>query len=122
MVADITKPIPVIIVACLLIWSYYAYVYELCVQTIKDKIKMIAYIMVITLLFLMVNWCFYTTVFTPLDDVPEIYSVPFWQITKDDIELDAMLQSIIRERGLRIYTRNESGGIRYVIFMIWSFR
>lgn len=47
------KWIPVLIVSCIIFWSYYAYAYELCYTTIGSSYKKVIYLITYNVIFLM---------------------------------------------------------------------
>ncbi|CDQ95005.1 unnamed protein product [Oncorhynchus mykiss] len=57
--------IPVLIITSVVLWSYYAYVFELCVFTISNTLEKVAYLLVFHVCFVMFSWTYWKAIFTP---------------------------------------------------------
>ncbi|GCB69402.1 hypothetical protein scyTo_0001049, partial [Scyliorhinus torazame] len=56
--------IPVLIITLVVLWSYYAYVFELCVFTVQNGFEKAAYLVVFHLFFVMFVWTYCKAIFT----------------------------------------------------------
>ncbi|XP_050830341.1 palmitoyltransferase ZDHHC15 isoform X2 [Serinus canaria] len=56
--------LPVLLIALLLLWSYYAYVCELCLVTVTNPVEKVAYLVVFHILFVLFVWTYWKSVFT----------------------------------------------------------
>lgn len=72
----LVKCIPVIIVVNLLIYSYYGYVYELCIGTVKNPVERVIYILVYHITLALLLWSYSQTVCTKTAAVPKMYRLP----------------------------------------------
>lgn len=108
---DAINYIPVIVVTIFILWAYYSYVYELCILTIKQKAKKICYIITLSILIVMINWSFLTTMIVTSNDIPAQY---IYQVVNpiQDGAFNMLLLKHVRDNHLQVYQRNESGGIR----------
>ncbi|KAF3838188.1 hypothetical protein F7725_009956 [Dissostichus mawsoni] len=57
--------IPVLIIAAVMLWSYYAYVFELCLFTLTNTLEKVAYLLVFHVCFVMFSWTYWKSIFTP---------------------------------------------------------
>ncbi|XP_072519924.1 palmitoyltransferase ZDHHC2 isoform X2 [Salminus brasiliensis] len=107
--------IPVLFICLIVAWSYYAYVVQLCIESVEnlgEKIYLLAY----HVLFIMFVWAYWQTIFTkPMNPLKEFH------LSHSDKELleredrGESQQEILRRiaKDLPIYTRTTSGAIRY---------
>uniref|UniRef100_A0A8C6VLG2 Zinc finger DHHC-type palmitoyltransferase 20 n=1 Tax=Naja naja TaxID=35670 RepID=A0A8C6VLG2_NAJNA len=56
--------VPVVFIALVVAWSYYAYVVELCVFTITSIGEKVIYLVIFHLSFVMFAWSYWKTIFT----------------------------------------------------------
>lgn len=59
--------VPVLFITFVVVWSYYAYVVELCVSTVSrtgEKGKTVVYLVAFHLFFVMFVWSYWMTIFT----------------------------------------------------------
>ncbi|XP_029918292.1 palmitoyltransferase ZDHHC2 isoform X1 [Myripristis murdjan] len=108
--------IPVLFISLIVAWSYYAYVLQLCVESIEDLGEKIVYLLVYHILFIMFVWAYWQTIFTkPMNPLKEFH------LSHSDKELleredrGESQQEILRRiaKDLPIYTRTNSGAIRF---------
>ncbi|XP_054270014.1 palmitoyltransferase ZDHHC20-B-like isoform X2 [Macrosteles quadrilineatus] len=110
------KWIPVLFIVCVIIWSYYAYVVQLCLLTVPNAYEMVLYLIGYHIAFVVFVWAYYQTVFTPIGTVPRGFKLP-----KGDLE--RLLQADSEEQhrqvietfaaSLPITNRTVTGAIRY---------
>ncbi|XP_023251730.1 palmitoyltransferase ZDHHC2 isoform X1 [Seriola lalandi dorsalis] len=108
--------IPVLFIALIVAWSYYAYVLQLCIESIEDTGQKVVYLLVYHAIFIMFVWAYWQTIFTkPMNPLKEFH------LSYSDKELleredrGESQQEILRRiaKDLPIYTRTNSGAIRF---------
>eukprot|EP00064_Thunnus_orientalis_P015355 superscaffoldBa00002834_g15407 len=117
--------IPVLFIALIVAWSYYAYVLQLCIdltvsfhfaESIEDTGEKVVYLLVYHVIFIMFVWAYWQTIFTkPMNPLKEFH------LSFSDKELleredrGESQQEILRRiaKDLPIYTRTNSGAIRF---------
>lgn len=111
------KWIPVLFIATIVLWSYYAYVFELCVLTVENTAYRVIYLIFYHIFFFMFVWSYWQTIFTDIGRVPAKYFVP-------DSEYESYINNEssyeIQNRILENFARNLpisnvtiSGGVRF---------
>ncbi|XP_008304127.1 palmitoyltransferase ZDHHC2-like [Stegastes partitus] len=108
--------IPVLFIALIVAWSYYAYVLQLCIESIEDTGEKVVYLLAYHVIFIMFVWAYWQTIFTrPMNPLKEFH------LSHSDKELleredrGESQQEILRRiaKDLPIYTRTNSGAIRF---------
>ncbi|NP_001017129.1 palmitoyltransferase ZDHHC20 [Xenopus tropicalis] len=108
--------IPVLFITAVACWSYYAFVLELCVFTIKSNAEKAVYMVIFHLLFIMFIWSYWKTIFSrPANPSKEFC------LSKSDKELyereerQEFQQEILKRaaKDLPIYTTTGTRAIRY---------
>jgi hypothetical protein len=69
------KWIPVLFIVVIIIWSYYAYVIQLCLETVKSTPRKIVYLIFYHIFFVMLCWSYWQTIFTEIGRVPIKYKI-----------------------------------------------
>ncbi|XP_063088573.1 palmitoyltransferase ZDHHC20 isoform X7 [Cavia porcellus] len=116
--------VPVLFIAFVVAWSYYAYVVELCVFTIEemrkqrneDHGKTVVYLVAFHLFFVMFVWSYWMTIFTsPATPCKEFYLSTSEKEAYEKEDNQERQQAILRRaaRDLPIYTTTASRTIRY---------
>uniref|UniRef100_A0A8C5Z4X4 Palmitoyltransferase n=1 Tax=Marmota marmota marmota TaxID=9994 RepID=A0A8C5Z4X4_MARMA len=116
--------VPVLFISFVIIWSYYAYVVELCAFTIsgnEETGKTVVYLVAFHLFFVMFVWSYWMTVFTsPAIPSKEVNLMLFYLSNSDKEHYEKEFsherqQQILRRaaRDLPIYTTSASRTIRY---------
>ncbi|XP_069747484.1 palmitoyltransferase ZDHHC20-B isoform X2 [Narcine bancroftii] len=108
--------IPVLFIALVVCWSYYAYVIELCVFTIQSIGEKVVYLVVFHLSFIMFVWSYWKTIFTsPARPSKEFSLIKSDKEQYDRDERPETQQEILRKaaKDLPVYTRAANGAIRY---------
>uniref|UniRef100_A0A8C5IFQ9 Zinc finger DHHC-type containing 15 n=1 Tax=Junco hyemalis TaxID=40217 RepID=A0A8C5IFQ9_JUNHY len=96
--------VPVLLIALLLLWSYYAYVCELC---------LVAYLVVFHILFVLFVWTYWKSVFTlPIQPGKKFHMSYADQERYENEERPEVQRQILAEiaRKLPVYTRTGNGG------------
>uniref|UniRef100_A0A4W4F353 Palmitoyltransferase n=1 Tax=Electrophorus electricus TaxID=8005 RepID=A0A4W4F353_ELEEL len=108
--------IPVIFIALVVCWSYYAYVVELCIFTIPSTGEKIIYLVVFHLSFVMFVWSYWKTIFTRPVNPSKEFCLPKAEKEQYEKEERPETQQEILKRAassLPLYTRTGAGAIRY---------
>ncbi|XP_068596272.1 palmitoyltransferase ZDHHC2 [Brachionichthys hirsutus] len=108
--------IPVLFIVLLVAWSYYAYVLQLCVESIEDTGEKVVYLLVYHVVFIMFVWAYWQTIFTkPRNPLKEFHLPCTDKELLEREDRGESQQEILRRRakGLPIYTRTNSGAIRF---------
>lgn len=111
------KWIPVLFIITIVLWSYYAYVFELCVLTVQNTAYRVIYLLFYHIFFFMFVWSYWQTIFTDIGRVPAKYSLP-------DSEFEAYINNEssyeLQNRVLENFAKNLpisnvtlSGGVRF---------
>ncbi|XP_050166243.1 palmitoyltransferase ZDHHC15 isoform X2 [Myiozetetes cayanensis] len=99
--------LPVLLIALLLLWSYYGYVCELC---------LVAYLVIFHILFVLFVWTYWKSVFTlPVQPDKKFHMSYADQERYENEERPEVQRQILAEiaRKLPVYTRTGNGGIRF---------
>uniref|UniRef100_W5N982 Palmitoyltransferase n=1 Tax=Lepisosteus oculatus TaxID=7918 RepID=W5N982_LEPOC len=108
--------IPVLFITIIVAWSYYAYVVQLCIESMENTGEKIVCLVAYHLFFLMFSWAYWKTIFTkPLNPLKEFHlSYADRELLEREDRGEAQ-QEILRRiaKDLPIYTRTMSGAIRY---------
>lgn len=106
--------LPVLIILALFALSYYVYVVEFCIFTIKSPTKRIIYLLSFHLIGLMTLWSYYMAIFTDLGTVPDLFRIPLpetYHLLFQDNEEEVLERLVSR---LPVETRGDlNGKIRY---------
>ncbi|CAG9828332.1 unnamed protein product [Diabrotica balteata] len=70
------KWIPVLFIVTIVVWSYYAYVIQLCLLTVDDLAKRIFFLIFFHMFFFMFFWSYWQTIFTDIGRVPSKFAIP----------------------------------------------
>ncbi|XP_037601515.1 palmitoyltransferase ZDHHC20 isoform X12 [Cebus imitator] len=111
--------VPVLFITFVVVWSYYAYVVELCVFTIfgnEENGKTVVYLVAFHLFFVMFVWSYWMTIFTsPASPSKEFYLSNSEKERYEKEFSQERQQDILRRaaRALPIYTTSASKTIRY---------
>ncbi|XP_055737530.1 palmitoyltransferase ZDHHC20-B isoform X2 [Salvelinus fontinalis] len=108
--------IPVIFIALVVCWSYYAYVVELCIFTIPSIAEKIIYMVFFHLSFVMFVWSYWKTIFTRPANPSKEFCLPKAEKEQYVKEERPESQQEILWRAaanLPLYTRTGAGAIRY---------
>ncbi|XP_077365452.1 palmitoyltransferase ZDHHC20-B isoform X3 [Festucalex cinctus] len=108
--------IPVIFIALVVCWSYYAYVVELCIFTITSIGKQVVYLIFFHLSFIMFVWSYWKTIFTKPANPSKEFCLPKAEKERYEKEERPESQQEILWRAatnLPLYTRTGAGAIRY---------
>lgn len=113
-----TDIVPVISVLLLYMYSYYCYMYEVIWKLVKPLAQIITYGIIINILLMMTLWCYFSTMLTPQDNVPDYFKPPFQiresiRIASSEEIANDIITTFCLSRGITIKTRNSRGFIRF---------
>uniref|UniRef100_A0A8C9VHS2 Palmitoyltransferase n=1 Tax=Scleropages formosus TaxID=113540 RepID=A0A8C9VHS2_SCLFO len=98
---------PVLFISAIVVWSYYAFVLQLCV---------VAYLLVYHVLLFMFVWAYWRTIFTrPMMPLEEFHLPPADRQLLEREDRAESVQEVLRRvaKELPVYTRTASGAIRF---------
>ncbi|CAM9338651.1 unnamed protein product, partial [Lampetra planeri] len=109
--------IPVLFIALIVFWSYYAFVLQLCIESIDDTgEKGDLYLLVYHVIFIMFLWAYWQTIFTgPMTPLKEFHLSHSDKEQLERQDRGESRQEILRRiaKDLPIYTRTNSGAVRF---------
>ncbi|XP_008109923.1 palmitoyltransferase ZDHHC2 isoform X2 [Anolis carolinensis] len=108
--------VPVLFIASILAWSYYAYVAQLCILTMNNIGEKVMCLITYHLFFMMFLWSYWKTIFTlPMNPSKEFHLTYAHKEFLEKEPRSEIHQEILRRaaKDLPIYTRTMSGAIRY---------
>ncbi|CAF0711661.1 unnamed protein product [Brachionus calyciflorus] len=111
-----TKWIPVIFISCVIGWSYYAYIVQLCLLCIDQMSKKVIYIFLYHIFLIMFTWSYFQTIFTPIEKPSNEFYLRDTDIYQMEIsENELAKKSVIdkKAKDLPLLTRTSTGGARY---------
>ncbi|XP_022079479.1 probable palmitoyltransferase ZDHHC20 isoform X2 [Acanthaster planci] len=111
---------PVVFITAVVLWSYYAYVVELCIFILLDRsIPLMLLYLVLYHIFLVLFLCAYwKTIWTSPTKVPSEFYLSSSELQQYEAEDRSeekieILKSFVRDKRLPIWTRTYGGGMRY---------
>ncbi|XP_046670230.1 palmitoyltransferase ZDHHC20-B-like isoform X2 [Homalodisca vitripennis] len=110
------KWIPVLFLLCIIVWSYYAYVVQLCFMIVPNVFEKIIYLLGYHIAFVVFIWSYYQTVFTPVGVVPRKFKLPKVELEKlQQADNEESHRQIIEHfaSSLPVTNRTVTGAIRY---------
>uniref|UniRef100_T1P940 Palmitoyltransferase n=1 Tax=Musca domestica TaxID=7370 RepID=T1P940_MUSDO len=110
------KWIPVIFIASVIAWSYYAYVVELCVLSIESIFEKVIFLLFYHIISLLFFWSYWNTVFTPVGTVPSNWRIPEAEIERLFRAENQEQQKRVLEycaRDLPVTNRTLNGSVRF---------
>ncbi|XP_069842486.1 palmitoyltransferase ZDHHC15 [Dendropsophus ebraccatus] len=108
--------VPVVIISSVVLWSYYAYVWELCLVTVQNTLEKAAYLLIFHIVFLLFAWTYWKAIFTLPKQPTKKFLLPYAEKERyDNEERPEVQRQILAEfaKKLPVYTRTGSGAIRF---------
>ncbi|KAM8954033.1 palmitoyltransferase ZDHHC15 [Pelodytes ibericus] len=108
--------VPVVIIALVVLWSYYAYVWELCLVTLSNPLERVGYLAIFHVVFLLFVWTYWKAIFTPPKEPTKKFLLSYADKERYDNEENPQAQRQILDefaKKLPVYTRTGSGAIRF---------
>ncbi|XP_034034368.1 palmitoyltransferase ZDHHC15B-like [Thalassophryne amazonica] len=108
--------VPALFINLVVGWSYYAYVVELCVYTIKNDAERIMYLVIFHMFLFMFIWTYWKTIWSKPASPCKVFSLP--RPEKEQFEREERpekQQEILKKvvKNLPVYTRTAGGAIKY---------
>lgn len=110
------RAIPVIFITTIVVWSYYAYVIQICLFTINSIPQKVIYLIIYHLLITLFLWSFWKIVFTSPKKIPAEFYLPLNLRSRvESLNNDSEKKSIINEfaRSLPVHSRFVTGDFRF---------
>ncbi|XP_045205043.2 palmitoyltransferase ZDHHC15B-like isoform X3 [Mercenaria mercenaria] len=109
---------PVVFISAIVVWSYYAYVIQMCILTVDSVTEKVLYLLLYHPLLVMFVWSYGKTIFTPVGTVPKKFYLPHQDADKLMRETNEEAQKNIliefaRNSNLPVQNRTHSGAPRY---------
>ncbi|XP_003229201.2 palmitoyltransferase ZDHHC15 isoform X1 [Anolis carolinensis] len=107
---------PALLLALLALWSYYAYVVELCLVTLTNSLEKVAYLTVFHVIFVLFVWAYWKSTFTPPQQPDKKFHMSYADKERyENEERPEGQRQILAEmaRKLPVSTRTGSGAIRF---------
>ncbi|XP_062856445.1 palmitoyltransferase ZDHHC15B [Trichomycterus rosablanca] len=108
--------IPVLIITAVALWSYYAYVFELCLFTVQNTFEKAAYLSLFHVCFVMFCWTYWKAIFTPPASPSKKFHLSYRDKERYEMEERPEVQKQILvdiAKRLPIVTRAQSGAVRF---------
>ncbi|KAG5845018.1 palmitoyltransferase ZDHHC2 [Anguilla rostrata] len=108
--------IPVLFITIIVAWSYYAYVVQLCIESVENIGEKIVCLLAYHIFFFMFAWAYWQTIFTKAMNPLKEFHLSY--VDKEGLEREdrgESQQEILKRiaKDLPIYTRTMSGAIRF---------
>ncbi|XP_043913626.1 palmitoyltransferase ZDHHC15 [Protopterus annectens] len=108
--------IPVIIITFVVLWSYYAYVFELCLLTLTNIPEKVIYLIAFHVCFSLFAWTYWKSIFTLPSQPHKKFRLSYTDKERyDNEERPEVQKQILVElaKKLPVQTRTSSGGVRF---------
>ncbi|XP_064422763.1 palmitoyltransferase ZDHHC15B [Latimeria chalumnae] len=108
--------VPVIVIAMVVLWSYYAYVFELCLFTLTNAAEKVVYLIAFHVTFVLFVWTYGKSIFTRPLNPHKKYSISYRDKKRyDNEERPEAQKHILAEmaKNLPVYTRTASKAVRF---------
>ncbi|XP_030065791.1 palmitoyltransferase ZDHHC15 [Microcaecilia unicolor] len=108
--------VPVLIITGVVLWSYYAYVVELCIVTLTNPEERVIYLIVFHVVFMLFAWTYWKSIFTPPCQPNKKFLLSYSDKEQYETEESPEIQKqILAEaaKKLPVYMRTGSGAVRF---------
>lgn len=110
------KWIPILFVVTIFSWSYYAYVFQLCILTLDSTTMRITFLVIHQILFLLTMWSYFQTILIKSAVIPEEFKLPAVEYELLECTQTFRMQRQILEnfaKDLPITNKTSKGTVRY---------
>ncbi|XP_039621671.1 palmitoyltransferase ZDHHC15B-like isoform X2 [Polypterus senegalus] len=108
--------VPVVIITAVVLWSYYAYVFELCLFTLSNTLEKVCYLIAFHVCFAMFIWTYWKSIFTLPSRPSKKFHLSYTDKEKyENEERPEAQKQILNDiaKKLPVYTRAASGAVRF---------
>lgn len=116
---QVIRWVPVLIILCAIAWGYYAYIVELCINTLESNVQRVIYLFFFHILLFLFAASYYRTIFARLRMPPSIFFpdkdclAELENCERDDNLEQAILARYVSIHKIPIKTRDFARGIRF---------
>ncbi|XP_052282205.1 palmitoyltransferase ZDHHC15B-like isoform X2 [Dreissena polymorpha] len=108
---------PVIFISAIVVWSYYAYVVQMCFLTVESIAERVLYLLLFHPFIVMFAWSYAKTIFTPVGRVPKVFFLPSQLadrlMRESEEDQKNTLIEFARNNNLPVQNRTHIGAPRY---------
>uniref|UniRef100_A0A8I4A4H2 Palmitoyltransferase n=1 Tax=Callithrix jacchus TaxID=9483 RepID=A0A8I4A4H2_CALJA len=108
--------VPVLVIVLVVLWSYYAYVFELCLVTVLSPAEKVVYLILYHAIFVFFTWTYWKSIFTlPLQPNQKFHlSYTDKERYENEERPEVQKQMLVdMAKKLPVYTRTGSGAVRF---------
>lgn len=113
-----TKWLPVLVTTTIFVWGWYAYTFQLVLNSMNSIVQQVACLTVFLILYVLSFWSYVQTILTPFGKIPTKFFLPP-EISEDlakapsDQHKNEILSYVVKKNDLPVACRTYSGGIRF---------
>ncbi|KAI5933705.1 palmitoyltransferase ZDHHC15 isoform X1 [Manis javanica] len=108
--------VPVLVIVLVVLWSYYAYVFELCLVTVLSPAEKVFYLIFYHAIFVFFTWTYWKSIFTLPQQPNQKFHLSYTDKERYENEERPEVQKQIlvdMAKKLPVYTRTGSGAVRF---------
>ncbi|KAM6151222.1 palmitoyltransferase ZDHHC15 isoform 1-T1 [Rhynchocyon petersi] len=108
--------VPVLLIVLVVLWSYYAYVFELCLVTVLSSAEKVLYLIFYHAIFVFFTWSYWKSIFTLPQQPNQKFHLSYTDKERYENEERPEIQKqmlIDMAKKLPVYTRTGSGAVRF---------
>uniref|UniRef100_A0A671DGW3 Palmitoyltransferase n=3 Tax=Rhinolophus ferrumequinum TaxID=59479 RepID=A0A671DGW3_RHIFE len=108
--------VPVLIIVLVVLWSYYAYVFELCLVTVLSPAEKVIYLIFYHAIFVFFTWTYWKSIFTLPQQPNQKFHLSYADKERYENEERPEVQKqmlVDMAKKLPVYTRTGSGAVRF---------
>ncbi|XP_046866060.1 palmitoyltransferase ZDHHC20-B isoform X2 [Drosophila willistoni] len=113
---SVFKWIPVLFITSVICWSYYAYVVELCIRNVENRVAMSFMLLFYHIALVLLLWSYWRTIMTSVGRVPDQWRIPDEEVTRlfraDNPETQKRILNNFA-RNLPVTNRTMNGSVRF---------
>ncbi|GAB1303050.1 Palmitoyltransferase ZDHHC15 [Apodemus speciosus] len=108
--------VPVLVIVLVVLWSYYAYVFELCLVTVLSPAEKVIYLILYHAIFVFFAWTYWKSIFTLPQQPNQKFHLSYTdkERYKNEERPEVQKQMLVdMAKKLPVYTRTGSGAVRF---------